>query len=369
MLGWNALPRPRPLSLALQGGGAHGAYTWGVLDALLESGRFDFDGISGTSAGAMNAIVMAHGLASVAAGASRPRAAEAAREALASFWEALATQLPFDWLTGGDVSNPTLSPAARILMQWSQVLAPHQLNPLQLNPLRDVLERHVDFERLRRDSPVRLFIAATQANTGRLRLFRNAEMSVDVALASACLPTLHPAVLIDGEPYWDGGYSANPALFPLVQHARAPDLLIVLLSNPQHTATPTSVADIRLRALEIGFNAAFLREAVALGEACAQARHPTFVIGAQERRLVRLRFHLIDASDALGHLSAHTRMLPHRPFLQWLFEQGRARTRAWLAHEGCRVGQLGTVDLQALFACRSPATLDDGRRADELLAG
>ncbi len=209
------------LGLALQGGGAHGAFTWGVLDALLEDGRFPISAISGTSAGAMNALALAHG--------QLRGGAEAARESLGDFWRAVGTQLPFEMLMIGPTDSPGLAPGMRALMHWTRLLSPYQLNPLGLNPLRDVLEAQIDFKRLRSSRAPRLFIAATHASTGRLRLFGNAELSVEAALASACLPTVHHAVMIDGEPYWDGGYSANPALFPLVRCGVA-DLLIVSLS-------------------------------------------------------------------------------------------------------------------------------------------
>ncbi|MCR5885924.1 patatin-like phospholipase family protein [Rhizobacter sp. J219] len=197
------------LGLALQGGGAHGAFTWGVLDRLLEAGHFHITAISGTSAGAMNAIALADGW--------RRGGADGARDALGRFWTAIGTRVPFDLLTSGDAAKPGLNAAARALMHWTRLLSPYQFNPLGTNPLREVLQEQIDFEGLRAASPIALHIAATHANTGRLRLFDERELSVDAALASACLPTLHHAVVIDGEPYWDGGYSANPALFPLVR--------------------------------------------------------------------------------------------------------------------------------------------------------
>ena len=205
-------------------------------------------------------------------------------------------------------------------MQWARLLAPHQLNPLGLNPLRDVLVEQVDFERLRAASKLRLFIAATHANTGRLRLFGNAELSVDAVLASACLPTLQPAVMIDGEPYWDGGYSANPALFPLVRSGIA-DLLIVWLSPLVYARSPVSAEEIRERALDFAFNATFLREAHMLADLCAGARNSVWPFG----RLARLRTHLIDAHDALGELPQETKLMAYGPFLERLRDRGRER--------------------------------------------
>jgi NTE family protein len=196
--------KTRSLNLALQGGGAHGAFTWGVLDALLEDSAFDFEGVSGTSAGAMNALCLAHGLMT--------GGRDGARETLARFWTSVAASSPF--ASSGE-AGAGMNQALQLMLLWTNHLNPEQLNPFDLNPLRDILGEQFDFARLRRESPVKLFIAATQANSGKLRLFRNHELSVDTLLASACLPTIHRTIVIDGEPYWDGGYSANPAVFPL----------------------------------------------------------------------------------------------------------------------------------------------------------
>jgi NTE family protein len=336
------LPYTRPpLGLALQGGGAHGAFTWGVLDALLEDGRFPIEAISGTSAGAMNALAVAHGLLQ--------GGADGARAALQSFWQAAGTRVPFELLMVGPTDNPGLAPGMRALMHWARLLSPYQFNPLGKNPLREVLAEQIDFERLRASTSPQLFIAATHANSGRLRLFGNHELSVDAALASACLPTLHHAVVIDGEPYWDGGYSANPALFPLVRCGVA-DLLIVSLSPDTFGAAPVSAEEIHQRALEFTFNASFLREATLLSQACAEARSSAFAFGRLERRLRRLRMHLIDAHDDLGSLSAETRLIAHLPFLERLRDLGRARAQRWLAENGAQVGQAATVDLARRFA-------------------
>lgn len=337
-----ALARPRPpLGLALQGGGAHGAFTWGVLDHLLEHADLPLGAISGTSAGAMNAVALAQGLLD--------DGADGARGALARFWTAIGTRVPFDLFTTGEAARPGLVPAARFAMYWAQLLSPYQLNPLGLNPLREVLAEQIDFERLRAASPLRLFVAATHANSGRLRLFGNAELGIDAVLASACLPTLQQAVVIDGEPYWDGGYSANPALFPLVRCGMH-DLLIVSLSPMQHAATPVSVDEIRARALEFAFNASFLREATLLAEACAEARAAWWPGGRLERRLRRLRTHLIDAHDELASLPGETRLIAHLPFLESLRDLGRERARRWLEETGAQVGQRSSVDLALRYA-------------------
>ena len=194
-----------PLNLALQGGGAHGAFTWGVLDALLAEPRLSFEGISGTSAGAMNAVILTEGW--------RKGGRDGAREALGRFWSALGKSPGMRMLVQGSGESIGISSTGKFLMQWAGMFTPAQLNPMDLNPLRDLLKKHVDFEALCKDSPFKLFIAATQANSGKVRLFRETELTTDVLLASACLPKMHRAVTIEGEPYWDGGYSANPAVY------------------------------------------------------------------------------------------------------------------------------------------------------------
>ena len=204
---WHRLrSSPSRLNLALQGGGAHGAFTWGVLDVLLEDPRIRFEGLSGSSAGAMNAVAFADGWLK--------GGRDGARQALAEFWT-WAGKHTLPGVTQGKGEAISLSPAGKMLANWAGHFSPSQLNPFDLNPFRDQLERQIDFKRLRRRSPFKLFIGTTQANTGKLRVFRESELTVDVLLASACLPSIHRSVLIDGEPYWDGGYSANPAVFPL----------------------------------------------------------------------------------------------------------------------------------------------------------
>lgn len=332
---------PVRLSLALQGGGAHGAFTWGVLDALLAHGRFPVDAVSGTSAGAVNAVALAQGW--------MEGGCEGARSALDRMWTAIGTQLPFEWWTVGDGDQMSLAPAARAMLHWTRYLSPYQFNPLDLNPLRDLLQAQIDFDALRRRSPVQLFLAATHANSGRLRVFRNRELSVEAVLASACLPTLHRAVEIDGQPYWDGGYTANPALFPLIADARPADLLIVMLCPLHHSHTPRTAQEIHERTLEIAFNATFLREARLLGEVHAMTRRRWLPAGRLERRLRRMRYHLVEAQDLLGRLPGETRLIAHLPFLQRLRDQGRARAEGWLSVHGRQLGRRSSVDLLRWF--------------------
>jgi NTE family protein len=330
------------LNLALQGGGAHGAFTWGVLDALLEDGTFDFEGISGTSAGAMNALCLAHGLMT--------RGRDGARAALAGFWTSIAGDSPY---TPSAEAAGNIAPALKMMLQWTDYLSPEQLNPLDLNPLRDVLADQFDFERLRRECPVKLFIAATHANSGKLRIFRNDELSVDALLASACLPTVHRSIVIDGEPYWDGGYSANPAVFPLLYHCSAADILLVLLTPLHYSETPVSAADIKVRLRELAFNSTFLREMrmfAHMREQLGDSWLPDWLpVGRFERRIGRLRFHAIAGDAVLGEMPANSKLAVNLPFFEKLRDQGRTHAQVWLAAHRAQVGRNATLDLMKLF--------------------
>lgn len=337
--------RQRPLSLALQGGGAHGAYTWGVLDALLERTTHPLSAVSGTSAGAVNAVVLAQGL--IAGGR------DGAREALATFWDTLGRTVQWDVTGLIGASGDRLSPAGRMMLQWASMWSPAQMNPLRVDPLAELLNQQVDFVRLREQRQIRLFIAATHANTGRLRVFGNDELSVDAVRASACLPTIQNAVTIDGEPYWDGGYSANPALFPLVHDAPATDLLVVMLSPWTLGERPDQPGEIRARAVEIAFNAAFLREMQWLAQATALSRSAWWP-GPLERRLRSLRWHLIDGHDDLSALPSESKLLAHPQLLQRLRDAGRLRTLAWLERHGRALGRHGSADLLHLFGHHQP---------------
>lgn len=334
------------VGLALQGGGAHGAFTWGVLDALLEDGRIDFEGVSGTSAGAMNAVCLAHGLMT--------GGREGARQKLRQFWTALADLAPVP-MSG---ANPgSVSPALKMMLQWTSYLSPEQINPFDLNPLRDIVEASFDFERLRTQSPVKLFIATTHANSGKLRMFGNHELSSDVLLASACLPTIHRTIHIDGEPYWDGGYSANPAVFPLFYECTSPDILLVLLTPLRYSETPESAEDIRTRLRELAFNSTFLREMrmfAHLHDHIASPNLPDWLldrlpIARFERRMAGLRFHAISAEQVLGEMPSDSKLSVSHAFFETLFAVGHAHARRWLERHGSSVGQAATLDLGQVF--------------------
>ncbi|MFN3985580.1 MAG: patatin-like phospholipase family protein [Rhodocyclaceae bacterium] len=331
-----------PVNLALQGGGTHGAFTWGVLDALLRDGRLHFDAVSGTSAGAMNAVVLAHGLLD--------GGREGAIFALRRFWESVARSSPFELAAPGpDGDLTTLSPATRMMLQWARHFSPQQLNPFDINPLRDILDDHVDFERLRAESPVKLFIAATHVNTGKLRIFQTHELTAEALLASACLPAISRAVEIDGEPYWDGAYSANPAVFPLFYDSPAADIILVLLSPLLHGTTPQDATAIRDRVMDLGFNATFLREMRMYAHASEFAARSHFPHGRLERRLLGTHFHMIEAEELMSQLAAETKLAISLPFIEMLSDQGRARAQAWLDAHYDSVGKTSSIDIRALF--------------------
>jgi NTE family protein len=300
--------RTTRLNLALQGGGAHGAFTWGVLDRLLEAERFRYEGISGTSAGAINAVVFASGwLAHGAAGA---------RANLSELWRQVA-----------EIACPLYrSGLSYALDATAQLLSPYQLNPFDINPLRELLERLVDFERLRHDRSLKLMIAATALRTGTLRIFENRELSADAVLASACLPSLYRAVEIDGEAYWDGGYVSNPPLLTLVERCRARDLLLVLINSRERSTLPRSAGEIRNRVGEIVFDQPLERELALLEE---RRGLPT-ALSTAGRRLARHRLHVIDGGEVLSSLDPSTKVVPDWDTLQRLRDLGRAAAADWL---------------------------------------
>lgn len=332
---------PRRLNLALQGGGAHGAFTWGVLDRLLDDESLQFEGLSGSSAGAMNAVVLADGWLKGGRGG--------AREALVSFWSEVGKLMPPSMVVRGGGEAIQLSAASKLLVSWASHFSPAQINPLELNPLRDLLARLVDFEALRERSPFKLFVAATQANTGKLRIFREHELSVDMLMASACLPKIHHPVDIDGEPYWDGGYSANPAVFPLFYECDSQDVLLVLLTPLRRDDTPRTVKEIDERIAELSFNASFMREMQTIARATEFSDVSSDTTGALESKLRAMRVHMIDVRALASLERSDTMALPHAPFLEILCGQGRERAATWLDKHADDVGKRSSVDVQKWF--------------------
>ncbi len=346
------------IALALQGGGSHGAFTWGVLDRLLEDGRFNADAISGASAGAMNAVVMAHGMTI--------GGRDGARQALHDFWEGVAATARF----GARPVN--VSPAAlegtahsgatagmESLMSIMRHFSPRQFNPFDVNPLRDLLEAQVDFERLRRECPVELYVATTQVKSGMLRLFQTREVTLDVLLASACLPGMHHAIEIDGDAYWDGGLSANPPLFPLAKHASGRDIVMVLLQPALRTETPATVDEIRQRMSELSFSSAFFAELQGLALARSEAGASPFSFGRTQSGLRHLRTHRVDSPDFMGRLSAMSKLNVHPEFIHAMRDEGRNRAGQWLEADFPSVGERSTFDLEAFIRTRGAPAVDE----------
>jgi NTE family protein len=332
---------PIPVDLALQGGGAHGAFTWGVLDRLLEEPWLRIDGISGTSAGAMNAAVLIDGHAA--------GGAEGARAALEGFWRdvsqaALLSPLrrtPLDVLLGRWTLD--YSPAFIAMDLASRLFSPYDLNPGGANPLREILAERVDFQRLAQ-APVKLFVTATNVRTGRGRVFRNAEISPDVLLASACLPTLFQAIEIDGEAYWDGGYSGNPTITPLVRECAASDTIMVAINPIERPGTPRTARDILNRVNEISFNAVTLKELrmIALLRRVADPGNSEGALWAG------MRVHVV-ASPLMTELGYSSKLNAEWDFLAMLRDEGRRVADAFLRAHGDHLGRRSTVDLDRLL--------------------
>ena len=325
------LRQRKTLNLALQGGGALGALTWGVLDRLLEEPRLRFEAISGTSAGAMNAAALASGWAK--GGRS------GARDTLSSFWEAVGSA-NYRVSAGSGAS-------AQFMLDLARLFSPYQLNPFDINPLRKIISEHIDFEALRSRRAIRLFIAATRLSTGTLKLFENAELSTEALLASACLPTLSQAIEIDGESYWDGAYSGNPAIYPLLYQCRASDIMVVRLQPMHREELPTSADAIRARMVDFQFNAAFLREMRSVALAKQELEKEWLPLGKLGRRLKRLNFHLIEADDLIGKMRVEKSLNADLEFLLKLKEEGRTRADAWLEQSAGHLGQRSSIDLNA----------------------
>jgi NTE family protein len=333
---------PLLIDLALQGGGSHGAFTWGVLDRLLEEPWLHIGAISGTSAGAMNAAVLADGWTD--------GGAAGARAALDRYWERVSRAAAFSPLQR--------SPLDRLMGRWtfdtsplyiamdlmSRVLSPYDLNPLGLNPLRSILAESIDFERLAR-SPIKLFITATNVHTGRGRIFRNAEITADVLLASACLPTMFRAVEIDGEPYWDGGYAGNPTITPLIRESDAHDTILVQINPRERPETPRSAADILNRINEISFNSPLMKE-LRMIALLRQVADPGTGEGA---RWAQMRTHRI-ATDLLTQLGASSKLNAERDFLALLRTEGRRAASQFLHASIADLGKRSTIDLDVLLA-------------------
>lgn len=329
----------KTVNLALQGGGAHGGFTWGVLDRLLEDGRIGLEGISGTSAGAINAAVAADGFLK--------GAHDGARRALEDFWRLISEAAAFsplaptmfdklrtDW-------NMDQSPQYIFFDLVSRLLSPYELNPFNLNPLRDILSTTIDFDALRRNDRLQLFITATNVRSGKVRVFDTDEITADVLLASACLPLLFKAVEIDGESYWDGGYMGNPAIFPLVYNCQSRDVVLVQVNPLARDEVPTTARDILNRINEISFNSTLMREMRALATVSKFLRAGAL----DEERYKDIHVHVIEDEPAMRRLGASSKMNADFSFLCHLRDLGRAAAGRWLATVYDDLGTRSSIDV------------------------
>jgi NTE family protein len=332
---------PVLVDLALQGGGSHGAFTWGVLDRLLEESWLKVEGVSGTSAGAMNAAVLADGYA---AGGG-----QGARRSLETYWKQVSEAATF--------SPFRRSPIDRLMGRWtldhsplfismdilSRLFSPYDLNPGGSNALTPILEKQIDFERLRH-SPVKVFITATNVRTGRPRIFRNADITPDVLLASACLPTLFQAVEIEGEIYWDGGYSGNPTMAPLVNELESDDTILIPINPVERPGTPTSASEILNRLNEVSFNAVLIKE-LKMMALLRQIADPGSGEGAQ---WARMRVHLV-RNQIMTTLGYSTKLNAEWDFLSMLRDEGRKAADEFLTEHADDIGKRSSLDIDQLL--------------------
>ncbi|MBN9486430.1 MAG: patatin-like phospholipase family protein [Alphaproteobacteria bacterium] len=334
------------INLALQGGGSHGAFTWGVLDALIEDGRLAIAAVSGTSAGAMNAAILLQGWAK--------GGPDGARKALADFWNELGTmavaspirRTPLDQLQGN--WNLDNSPAALWADVIQRTLSPWQRNPLNFDPLRDLLRRHFDVKAVHGCSEIKAFVAATNVETGKVRIFKRDELSIDALLASACLPNVHDAVVIDGVPYWDGGYRGNPPIWPFIYESDSHDVVIVELDPAVRKGVPRSNAEIADRLNEITFGGALMAEMRAIAFVQNLIRQGV-ITGEFGTRLRMMLIHSINDDAALAPLGAVSKFSIEPAFLEHLFQLGRAAATRWLASTFDSVGVKTSIDIAARF--------------------
>lgn len=341
-------PKPKKVNLALQGGGSHGAFTWGVLDALLEDGRFDFEGISATSAGSMNAVIMAAGYLD--------GHEDGAREYLRQFWKkvsdagsvfcpasAIEIQNPFadfipKWMTADN-------PAMHMMTTLAQNISPYQFNPLNLNPLRDILDEMVDFKLLQKNKDFKLFITATNVRTGGARIFTTPELTRDMVLASAALPNVFQAVEINGESYWDGGYVGNPSLWPLFYQTEGHDLLIVHVNSIVRNELPKDAMNIDDRVNEITFNSAMLKEMRAI--AFVQKLLHNDMLKPEYRAKYRdVLMHAIRSENYMKDFGMATKLDTSWSLLKKLSDAGRVAAKQWIEQNFDKIGHQSSIDLE-----------------------
>jgi len=331
------------VNIALQGGGAHGAFTWGALDRILEDGRLRIAGVSGTSAGAMNAVALADGFTRAGP--------EGGRAALDHFWRAMSDgarmsplkRMPYDVLTGnwGLENNPMY----HAMDALSRIASPYQLNPMNSNPLRDLVEDSIDFEMVRKCTAFKLYVSATNVESGKVKVFPREELTVDMVMASACLPHLYQAVEIDGVPYWDGGYMGNPSLFPFHGQTGTDDIVVIQVNPIERKGAPKTSQEIQNRMNEISFNGSLLKELRSIDFVDRLIREGK--LSSDEYRQVRV--HVIENQAELKPLGASSKMNVEWAFLTKLRDMGRDTATRWLDENFAAIGERSTVDLREMF--------------------
>jgi NTE family protein len=341
----NAPSTPKRINLALQGGGAHGAFTWGVLDQLLADERLKIEGISGTSAGAVNAVMLADGLTR--------GGKEEAQKRLADFWRAASStgNLPAMQRTVME-RLMSFTPLEGTPMQaWfdamSRYFSPYDVNPLNINPLKDLFERFVDFEALRANADLQIFISATNVQTGRVRIFPRDKITADAVMASACLPLLFRAVEIDGVPYWDGGYLGNPVIFPFFGTTSTEDVLVVQINPLVRQATPTSASEIMNRINEITFNSSLLAEYRAIDFVARLIDQGKLSRGIGPGQYRRINVHRIVLDRFGSQFDASSKLSTDYDFFEMLQLSGKRAARRFLDEHFDDIGVKSTVDLRA----------------------
>lgn len=330
------------VNLALQGGGSQGAFTWGVLDQILLDERVYIEAISATSAGAINAVLTAYGL--------MKEGRDGARQILHDFWRRVSIAAgvspfqpsPFDrFLRRYDLAY---SPSFMAMEYLTRMFSPHELNLLDYNPLREILREMVDFDALKSCNEINLFINATHVKTGKIRVFTKEEISLDVVMASACLPHLFKTVYIDGEPYWDGGYSGNPAIYPLIYNCKSQDVILVQINPLNVEEVPTGASDILDRLNEITFNATLMREMRAISFVSKLKKQGKLGEGYKD-----MHIHMIDANDIIGELGRLSKFNADWGFIQYLRETGEQAASDWLDTNYDKIGKGSSVDIEETF--------------------
>ncbi|KTD45795.1 esterase [Legionella rubrilucens] len=332
----------KTINLALQGGGTHGALAWGVLDRLLEDGRIDIDCISATSAGAMNAVILAQGMAN--------GGPDEARDLLAHFWKTISdagvffSPVKVTWLEQWLGITPEFSQGYFLFDMMTKLFSPYEFNPGNVNPLRDIVESLVDFNQISQSKALRLFICATNVRTGKIKVFQNEEIGLDAVMASSCLPFLFQAVQVKEDFYWDGGYMGNPALFPLIYESHHNDILIIHINPIQREKLPQKASEIINRMNEVSFNSSLMREMRAVAFV-SKMLDEGWIKDEYAQTMKRIYMHAIRADKAMENYSVASKLNTDWEFILHLFDLGRHLADDWLKENLIHLGKRSSIDI------------------------